>query len=389
MKNKDFTTKAPGKLVRNLQGQMTFVPNPLPPSPSLTLQPALLRRIGAVDNMLGRLDGKAQALPDRKILIRSFVRREAQLSSYIENTYAKYEEVAAVQQAGRKGVIDEQAYEVLNAEIAINAGVDAVFDRGRPITLTLIRQMHTLLLDGVRGHETRGKFRECQVYIGNRHQNVEAARFVPAPPHLVTELMEQFERYLPSDENLPAIVQLALLHYQFETIHPFEDGNGRLGRILILLGLCQHKLLTVPLLNASLHFERRRQDYYDTLLGVSTNNDWSNWIAFFVEGLDVAARESMQKLTELSDLQSDYHGRLRSARNSALLLTLIDSLFITPVVTVPQAMQLLNLTYPSAQNSIRKLVAAGILSEMKPRTLPARFVASAILKAVNPEPTLR
>ncbi len=368
---------------------MTFVPDSLPISSGLELRPALLRRIGAVDNMLGRLDGKAQALPDRKILIRSFVRREAQLSSYIENTFARYEEVAAAQQSGRREGIKDQVWETLNAEIAINAGVDAVFTRGQPITLGLIRHMHSLLLEGVRGHETRGKFRDVQVYIGNREQNIENARFVPAPPHMVVELMDRFQQYVPWDENLPAIAQLALLHYQFETIHPFEDGNGRLGRILILLGLCQHKLLTVPLLNASLHFERNRQEYYDALLSVSTQGDWNRWIAFFVEGLDVAAKESMQKLTELSDLQSDYHDRLRSARNSALLLTLVDNLFVAPIVTVSKAAKLMNLTYPSAQNSIRKLIDAGILSEIKPRSLPARFVAKAILKAVNAEPSHR
>jgi Fic family protein len=389
MRHIDFQSRSPGQLIKNLQGRLTFVPNPLPPSPKLSLLPSLLRRIGVVDNTLGRLDGKAQSLPDRKILIRSFVRREAQLSSYIENTYARYDEVAAAEQTGRREDVADQVWETLNAEIAINAGVQAVFDKGRPITLSLIRQMHSLLLDNVRGHETRGRFRDVQVYIGNREEDVESARFVPAPPHMVVELMDRLQLYLPADENLPAVVQLALLHYQFEAIHPFEDGNGRLGRIMILLGLCQYKLLTVPLLNASLHFERNRREYYDTLLRVSTHGDWNGWIAFFVEGLEVAAKESMQKLTELCDLQSDYHDRLRSARNSALLLTLIDNLFVTPVITVSNAMKLLGLSYPSAQGSVQKLIAAGILTEIKPRKLPARFVASAILKAVNAEPSRR
>jgi Fic family protein len=227
-----------------------------------------------------------------------------------------------------------------------------------------------------------------QVYIGSS-RDVEAARFVPPPPHLLTELMDQFSGYLEKNDDLPAVIQLALLHYQFETIHPFEDGNGRLGRILILLGLCQHKMLTVPLLNASLHFERNRQEYYDALLRVSTHGDWNNWIAFFTEVLRVAAVESLQKLDELAGLRLKYHQMLQSARNSALLLKLVDQLFIQPVIRISDAAEVMGVTYPPAQHSIEKLVAAKILKEMKPRKMPARFIAQEILNAVNAEPTRR
>ncbi|MGH7215134.1 MAG: Fic family protein, partial [Tepidisphaeraceae bacterium] len=360
---------------------------PLPPL--LTVPPALLKRISEVDNMLGRLDGKAQALPDRRILIRSFVRREAQLSSYIENTYARYDEVAAAEQRDRGEQIDEPVRETLNAEHAINAGVQAVFERGQPVTLALIKQMHGVLLRGVRGHGTRGRFRDVQVFIGKQHEHVDRARFVPAPAHAVEELMEQFGRYLSGADDLPAVVQIALLHYQFEAIHPFEDGNGRLGRILILLGLCQHRLLSVPLLNASLHFERNRQEYYDGLLRVSTHGGWESWLTFFVEGLRVAASESAQKLSELTNLQQEYRQRLSSARNSALLLKLVDNLFIEPVVSVTDAARLMGVTYGAAKSSVSKLIDAGILAPVKRSTMPATFIAKAILKAVNAEPTSR
>jgi len=386
MKRDAFTEQMPGRLVVNLQGGLTFAPSPLPPA-GLSFSMPLLRQIGVVDNMLGRLEGTAKGLPDRRILIRSFVRREAQLSSYIENTYARYEDIAVADEEGR-GEVAEPVRETLNAERAINAGINAVFDQGRPVTLQLIRQMHGVLLTGVRGHGSRGKFRQMQVYIGSSHE-VEHARFVPPPEHMLDELMDSFAAYLPDAGDLPAAVRLALLHYQFETIHPFEDGNGRLGRILILLGLCQYKLLSVPLFNASLHFERNRQEYYDRLLKVSTHGDWIGWIGFFVEGLRVAAVESLAKLDELTTLRADYHHRLQSARNSSLLLKLVDLLFIRPVIRVSDAADEMRVTYPPAQKSIQKLVKARILTEAKPRSMPARFVARGILKAVNAEPTRR
>lgn len=387
MNHADFQSGFPGRLINNLEREITFVPNPLPPG--ITLPASFAKRISEVDNLLGRLDGKAQSLPDRQILVRSFVRREAQLSSYIENTYARYEEIAAAESAGQKAEIKEPIRETFNAERAINAGVTAVFEKGRPVSVALIRQMHELLLSGVRGHESRRRFRDRQVFIGKEHEDVRLARFVPAPAHFIDELMESFEQYLSGTDDLPAIVQIALLHYQFETIHPFQDGNGRLGRILILLGLCQHNLLHVPLLNASLHFERNRQQYYDGLLRVSTHGDWNGWISFFIEGLKVAAIESMHKLTDLTELQRQYHDRLRSARNSSLLLTLVDHLFIKPVVTVSDAARIMKVSYQAAQNSVQKLVAAKILVEINPRTPPARFIARSILKAVNAEPTPR
>lgn len=367
---------------------MAFSPAPLPPAVSLSM--TAVKQLSAVDNTLGRLDGIAKSLPGRTILVRSFVRREAQLSSYIENTYARYEDVAAATDASGEAApdLDEPVRETLNAERAINAGVGAVFDRGRPVSLTLIREMHGVLLDRVRGHGSRRKFRRIQVYIGSG-RDVADARFVPPPPHQLDELMTQFASYLDADDDLPPAVRLALIHYQFETIHPFEDGNGRLGRILVLLGLCQYRLLTVPVFNASLHFERNRQQYYDLLLRVSTHGDWAGWIAFFLEGLRVAATESLAKLDELAALRATYHGRLQAARNSALLLRLVDELFVRPVIRVSDAAKAMDVTYPSALNNIQKLVDAKILAEVRPRATPTRFVARGILTAVNAEPTRR
>jgi Fic family protein len=337
---------------------------------------------------LGRLQGAAGALPDPKILIRSFVRREAQLSSYIENTFANYEEIAAARQKGARSAKNNQVVETLNAERAIEAGIEAVFKNGYPVTIALLRQMHSILLKDVRGEECAGVFRAKQVYIGNERDGAAEARFVPPPPLMLDELMSDFEKYLRGNHSLPALIQIAILHYQFETIHPFEDGNGRLGRILILLGLCQHKLLSVPLINASFYFERKKQDYYDALLQVSTQGDWNRWLHFFLDSIRVAASESAEKLAELTSLQRRYHHQLQSVRNSSLLLRLVDNLFIRPVVTISQAAEIMGVSYQGAQNSVQKLIGAEILRQ-RPDSLPATFSADEILRAVNPPPTKR
>lgn len=386
MKLGDFGPASPGRLVQNLEGRSTFVPNPL--YPEITLTSAVQRLITDVSVQLGRLDGMTQVLPDATILIRSFVRREAQLSSYIENTYARYDEVAAADRDSDRTRATAEAAETLNAERAILAGVAAVTERRHPVTNALIRQLHEVLLDRVRGHDCRGAYRDKQVYIGNTVLGPDGARFVPPAPHLVPEVMLQFEQAWQGGEDHFALVRIALLHYQFETIHPFEDGNGRLGRILILLGLCTSGLLTAPLLNASLHFERNRQQYYDGLLRVSTHGDWLGWITFFLEGLRIAAVESTQKLNELLGLQREYHALIRAARNSALLLTLVDHLFISPAITVNEAAEVMGVTPTAASQSIQKLMDAGILRVRKVGK-PTIYVADTILKAVNAEPTRR
>jgi Fic family protein len=337
---------------------------------------------------MGLLEGRARGLPDPRVLIKSFVRREAQLSSYIENTYADFDEVGEAERDPDARSVRADARETLNAERAITHAIKAVFDEKRSINSALLCQLHAVLLEGVRGQEQAGRFRDRQVYIGNERDGIERARFVPPPALFVRDLMDDLDRFIREPGDLPELVQLALIHYQFETIHPFDDGNGRLGRILILLGLCQHQLLTTPVINASLHFERNRQHYYDALLRVSTHGDWEGWIAFFLEGLRVAASESLDKLEEVASLQRLYHDRIRSARNSALLLTLIDQLFIWPVVTVPSAMRILGVTYPAAKSNVYKLVDAEILAPI-PDSCPARFIARGIVHALNPAPTRR
>lgn len=377
MDEKDFSDVSPGRLLRTLEGQPSFCPNSLPPA--LAIDQALQHQLSRADNLLGRLDGMASWLPDPQLLVRSFIRREALLSSNIEDTFAAYEEVARFEIDKNVENANQDVREVYNAEQAITFGLDAVREKGRRISLGLVKEMHSILLNGVRGREImRGAFRGKEVYIGKKSEGIDAARFVPPPFHLVQELMSDLESFIQADASLHPVVKAGLTHYQFETIHPFEDGNGRLGRVLILLQLCGAKLLNTPALNPSLHFEMHRDEYYDALLAVSTRGEWQGWLTYFARGIATAAEDAIDRLTKIRELRAAYHDLLQSGRNSALLLKLVDNLFVLPVLTVTDAATMLKVTYPSAKLNIQKLIDAGILKEQK-RQMPQTYVAPRIL----------
>jgi Fic family protein len=273
--------------------------------------------------------------------------------------------------------------DVHNNEKSLAYGLKNVQDRGREIGIPLIKEMHDLLLHDVRGRDKRpGQFRNIQVFIG-RTERIEDARFVPAPPQHVPELMERLASFITSPADLPPIIRAAMIHYQFEAIHPFEDGNGRIGRVLILLLLCAEKVLPLPLLNPSAFLEAHRDEYYQHLLDVSQKGAWTPWVAFFARGIEAAATDAVERIDRLKRLQAEYHGKLQTARSSALLLKLVDELFIHQAITTTRAAKLLGVTYVSAQASIDKLVAAGILREVTGRPRNRLYLADGIISAVK------
>lgn len=385
MRADEFAPDAPGRLVET-GGLPAFIPDELPPDIELPVH--LFQLAAEVSGEIGRLDGTARALPDRTLLIRSFIRREAQLSSYIEGTFADYGEVAGADAAEEKRQrVAYRVRETLNAERAITAGIRAVSEQGMPITLALIRQLHEILLEDVEGHDCRGRYRKVQVYIGNRALGPDYARFVPPPPTFVPELMEQHHQYLTNDDGMPIPIRLALLHYHFETIHPFDDGNGRLGRTLILMAMCQTGLLTVPVFNPSLTLERHRDTYYDSLLGISTRGRWLEWIEFFLRSLRDAAVESAAKVREVLVLAANYQEIVRDLKMSAAAAHTVERLLIDPIVTVQQVTRWTGETAPTARKNLNKLVDAGILRLIDGK--PQRFRAETIIKVLDPVPTRR
>lgn len=362
---------------------MAFVPDPMPAD--LPLSSAAIRVLSEADFALGRLTGASGRLVNPYLIGQPLLRREAILSSRIEGTFTTPEQLALLE-AGVPGADEPAAQdtrEVLNYIRSMERGLELL--KTMPISLRLVRELHGVLLEGVRGGRDRpGEFRTVQNYIGSTNAPIASARFVPPPVREMTDALRRWESdlHLASDP-LPPLVRLAVAHYQFEAIHPFRDGNGRIGRLLIPLLLCERDRLTAPLLFMSAYFDKYRDAYVDGLLRVSTHGDWEGWLTYFLQGVATCARESLTLAEDLITLRDRYHQAVRSARSSSLLGTLIDALFRVPTLTISQAAKLTSVTPASASSNLQKLVELGIVAEMTGRQRGQVFMAHQILSFVG------
>ena len=375
-----FTSEASGKLVVTTDEAYAFVPDPLPDS--IELDARTVNLLARAENALGHLNGSTGRLVNPYLVGSPLLHREAILSSRIEGTITTPEELVLFEvgaPATRDATRTEDTREVRNYIQAMRHGLDRL--RDLPICLRLIRELHRALLAGVRGdQEQPGEFRTVQNYICNRPTDpIQEARFVPPPVDDMHSALREFEAYLNSKNDLPLLVRLSLLHYQFEAIHPFRDGNGRVGRLLIPLLLCDRERLSQPLLYFSSYFERNREAYYDHLLSVSQNGNWSCWVRFFLRGVSECATEAIGAVEQLLDLRQRYHALFQSARSSALLMKLIDEFFQRPAISIGETAAVLKVTPASASYNLHKLVDAGIIVEWTGRTRDQVFVATKIL----------
>lgn len=373
---------------------MGFVPAPLPKSVALT--GSTLHFLTAAEHAVGELSGLTARLVNPYLIGSPLLQREAILSSRIEGTYATAEQLAMFE-AGTPpadGRQQNDTLEVLNYVEAMRLGLQTL--PKLPVSLRLIRMLHARLLQGVRGEsQGPGEFRSSQNYIGHPADGIRGARFVPPPVPEMLAALDDLEKYLhlephgvesgpDSDPDVaPLLVRLALTHYQFETVHPFRDGNGRVGRLLIPLLLISHGRLRAPLLYMSGYFERNRKAYNDHMLRVSHTGEWRPWLDFFLRGVVESARESAELVTALLELHAGWQGRFHSARSSALLLKLVDDLLRRPSMTIGQAAKLIGVTHAAASANIGKLVQAGILTERTGRKRDQVFVAMDILRIVE------
>jgi Fic family protein len=347
----------------------------------------LLGALSAASQAVGELGGLGRTLPNPQLLINPFVRREAVLSSRIEGTQADIAQVYAFE-AGQLSLPGFEApspssdvQEVVNYVHALEYGLEAIRDRA--ISLHLMRELHELLMTGVRGQYMNiGAFREEQNWIGPPGCEIEDARFVPPPARELMVALDSLERYIHREDQYPALIRIGLIHYQFETIHPFLDGNGRIGRLLISLLLIHWKLIPLPLLYLSAFFERHRQEYNDRLLAVSEHGAWNEWLLFFLRGVTELSRDAGDKVKRLQDVQKDWRERLSHARGSSPLL-LAEHLFSLPVITIPAAVKVLGVTYPAAQQNVQKLVDVGILRRVGDAQYGKVYVADEILHIVS------
>ena len=375
-----------GKVVRVGTGEIAyeaFVPAGLPPK--LELDEELFRALSEADRAVGELSGLGRTLSNPDLLISPFIRKEAVLSSRIEGTQATLTDLYVLEaRAGQRSVEPTgDAQEVFNYVAALRFGLERI--EALPVSARLIRELHERLMTGVRGHErSPGEFRTSQNWIGAPGSLLAGASFVPAPPAEMNEAITAFERYVHADADLhPPLIRLGLIHVQFEMIHPFIDGNGRIGRLLTSLLLVHWNVLPLPLLYLSAFFEREREAYYAHLNDVSSSGAWRPWLLFFLRGVTEQSRDAIARVKRLQDLQIAWRSRVTQARSSALLIRLVDDLFRSPVVTVPGVRLLLGLTYPAAKANMDKLIAAGILESFDVSGSTRLFWAPAIIRAIG------
>lgn len=321
-------------------------------------------------------------LPNPYLLIGPFLRREAVLSSRIEGTIASAEELLLFEASPSREPPRDEIREVANYVRALEHGLQRLSEL--PVCLRLIKEIHKILLTGVRGEESRpGEFRNRQNYIGNPGEPIDAARFVPPPVNETMKALDDLEKYIHDPSDLPLLIQMGLIHYQFEAIHPFIDGNGRVGRLLIPLLLCERKFLPHSLLYLSAFFERNRDAYANHLLKVSQTGAWSGWLRFFLEGVVEQSRDAVLRSQRLLRLWQVYRQKLQTARATALLLRLVDECFSYPALTISQAKEMLRVTYPSAKKNMEKLVRAGILTGEADRQRNKVYLAREIIAIIE------
>jgi Fic family protein len=385
VKREIFADAAPGKLVPTIDGALAFIPDALPP-PHLDLG-ALARTLAEAREILGELRGISFQLNAPIGLIRPLQRREAVASSRIEGTTSSVGQLALFE-AGID-LVDEapDAREVHNYARALERGIARLEEL--PVSLRLMNELHAILLDGVRDNRgariQAGQFRRDQVWIGGSTR-IKDARYVPPPPQEVMPAFHALENYLqsrPLEPNL--LVQLALIHYQFEAIHPYPDGNGRLGRLIIPLIMAEQKALPNPVLYLSGYFERRRDDYIDLMLAVSTEGRWEAWVEFFLKAVKEECLASIAKIREFHKRRTEFLQRVQKARSSVLLNNLVDLFFEKPVNLVPAVAQHLGISYNAAKNNLQRLAEEGIVRERERRGRKY-WICDDVLQIMEAEP---
>ncbi len=350
--------------------------------PIIPLSWSFVNRITEADRALSELVGTARNLPNPHLLTRPFLRREALLSSQIEGTQTSLSELFYFEASGAGTPPTPDVEEVVNYVMALEYGLKSL--EYRPVTLSLLRDIHHRLLQGVRGaSKSPGQFRKEQNWIAAPGRPLHEARYVPPPPLQMRDALGDFETFLHTESDLPALVRIALIHYQFEAIHPFDDGNGRIGRLLIPLLLCKEGLLPRPLLYLSAFFEKNRQQYRDGLLAVSQHGAWEAWIRFFLQGVIEQSQDAVRRSDHLLRLWRTYRRRLQESSTSGLALKLVDELFEAPVTSVQSVVQKLKITPRSAQMTVDRLVNAAILQETTGRQRNRIYVATEILHDVE------
>lgn len=351
----------------NGPGFKPFVPAKLPPDPPIQFDAELQKLLSLADLRLGRLDGITQILPNPELFVAMYVRKEAVLSSQIEGTQASFADVLSAEYNLIEDQRRDDIGEITNYVRAMNWGLNELTHF--PLSLRLIRNIHKELLQNTRGfHRNPGEFRTSQNWIGPPGCTLSNATYVPPTVPDMEKALYDLELYFYEDDGLPALIKIALIHAQFETIHPFLDGNGRMGRLLITFWLCQQGILSKPLLYLSYYFKQNRTEYYDRLMDVRKKGNWESWIKFFLTGVAEVADESTTSARAILRLKETCSARLYAKdSNNVNYQRLLDALFEKPYVQRNDVISLLDISNPTAGNIIDAFCEAGILYDLTPK----------------------
>lgn len=379
MRRTDFTPHSPGTVIQTLQGYLAYVPAPLPPN--VNWSNSLMSALSAADRSLAHLEAVGHVFPVPYILVRPFIRKEAVLSSQIEGTQTSFDDLLHFEAGHASSQADTS--EVANYVRALDYGLARLAEL--PISVRLVREIHGILMEGVRGEVmTPGELRRSQNWIGRPGATLEHARYVPPPADEMAACLSELERYIHSESDLPPLLRIGLIHYQFEAIHPFLDGNGRVGRLLVTFLLVYWRLLSQPLLYLSNFIEKNRQEYYDRLLAVSLRGEWEAWLLFFLEGVRSQAEDAAARITALQELREEYRKLFADDRSRKNLARVIDYLISTPITTIQQAQENLHLgSYTTIQRYFQKLEDLAILAEITGNARNRFYRADQILRVLR------
>lgn len=366
-------TNRSGKLITQPGGYKAFVPERLPPSPPLRIEGALQNLLSQADMALARLDGMGYFLPNADLFIAMYVRKEALLSSQIEGTQASLEDIFEYESGDKPENINDVA-EVINYIRALNYGMDRL--KTLPMSLRLIKEIHGVLMHGTRGgNKTPGEFRKTQNWIGPPGSTLKDARYIPPPHQEVVKTMGDLEQYIHKGRKLPVLIDCGLVHYQFESIHPFLDGNGRVGRLLITFYLYFREVLHRPLLYLSYYFKKNRQEYYDRLNMVRDKGDYEQWIAFFLKGVVGIADSAVETARKILELQTKHRELLwKKKLSSPLAVGILERLFQKPYVSVNDVAKEFSISFQAASTLVSQLEGADILYEITGKKRDKRFI---------------
>ncbi len=380
MNPQHFQAPEAGRVIQAPQGYAAFIPAPLPPKLAFTED--LVLALSRADIALATLAELGRRLPNPHLLIPPYVRREAVLSSRIEGTVAALADVLLDEAtSGAASDLPADVREVRNYVTAMEYGVGRL--SSLPLSLRLVRELHERLMRGVRGDRaTPGEFRRSQTWIGRPGSTLATATYVPPPPQEMEVCLGAWEHFLHERDRLPDLVQCALMHEQFEAIHPFLDGNGRVGRLLITLFLIERGRLSQPLLYLSDYIERHRSEYYEALQRIRTDGDWAGWLRFFLAGVAETAQQGVGQAARLSTLRDRLRKRVLKRPKA---LALLDALFANPFLPVARAEKILRVSNPTARQVVRVLQEEGILREITGRAWGRVYLARAILQAIEGE----